>query len=301
MKLFVIVSSFSVILISAAFADFTPSCDRYFNLEYDESNEVKSGKILLNVTSKLTNPGFTLEAIFGTDRLPIREGDSPVLELQEEPDKIEQNDILTYVIKYNLQYPVPKLEKIVIREIFRNQLRVCDDSRNYTHRIHMSAFHHIDSIGRRMGWTKPVYKLISRNDWGAQNFTKSHEPLEKPVKFISLMYTNTANCTTENECKEAMKSIQSNSRRNGFDDVPYNYLIGDDLNIYEGMGIEWQGNHTQGRNHESLGVAWIGERGNSSKPNRILVLQSFLSDIMDRNWLSMEYKLYPKEVLEQTI
>ena len=49
-----------------------------------------------------------------------------------------------------------------------------------------------------------------------------------------------------------------NVESQGFDDIVYNFLIGCDGIVYEGRGWGVQGDHTNGYNHNSIGVAFVG-------------------------------------------
>ena len=56
-------------------------------------------------------------------------------------------------------------------------------------------------------------------------------------------------------CKSTVKSIQT--QNSNLDDIPYNYLIGGDGRIYEGRGIEYQGQHTDNLDateYNSIGI-----------------------------------------------
>jgi N-acetylmuramoyl-L-alanine amidase len=44
----------------------------------------------------------------------------------------------------------------------------------------------------------------------------------------------------------------------GYNDIAFNFLIGDDGNVYEGRGWEVTGQHTPSFNEKSLGFAFIG-------------------------------------------
>ena len=65
----------------------------------------------------------------------------------------------------------------------------------------------------------------------------------------------------QTSCISTVKSIQTQD--SSLDDIPYNYLIGGDGRIYEGRGIEYQGQHTNNLDateYNSIGIciAFIG-------------------------------------------
>lgn len=41
-------------------------------------------------------------------------------------------------------------------------------------------------------------------------------------------------------------------------DIAFNFLIGGDGNVYEGVGWNFMGSHTKGHNNRSLGIAFVG-------------------------------------------
>ena len=52
----------------------------------------------------------------------------------------------------------------------------------------------------------------------------------------------------------------------GWWDIGYNFLVGEDGNVYEGRGWNNEGAHVRGHNHNSLGIAIIGSFQNR-RPN----------------------------------
>jgi len=52
----------------------------------------------------------------------------------------------------------------------------------------------------------------------------------------------------------------------GWWDIGYNFLVGEDGNVYEGRGWNNMGAHVRGHNRNSIGIAIIGNFG-SRKPN----------------------------------
>lgn len=55
-----------------------------------------------------------------------------------------------------------------------------------------------------------------------------------------------------------------------FGDIGYNFLIGGDGNVYEGLGWNRQGEHTKGYNKRSICIAFIGTFTKVQSPLRQL-------------------------------
>ncbi|CAF0979494.1 unnamed protein product [Rotaria sordida] len=78
--------------------------------------------------------------------------------------------------------------------------------------------------------------IISRAEWGARPATVNVK-LATPVPIVVIHHTTAANCTTKVECMARMKRIQNyhmDSQKWG--DIGYNFLVGEDGNVYEGRG-----------------------------------------------------------------
>lgn len=78
-----------------------------------------------------------------------------------------------------------------------------------------------------------------------------------------------------------------------WDDIGYNFLIGDDGYVYEGRGWNHQGAHTKGFNSRSLGVSFIGHFVNHLPSDRAFVaLQLLLEEGVSLNKISGNYVIY---------
>ena len=106
-------------------------------------------------------------------------------------------------------------------------------------------------------------KIYDRSDWGAEAPKTALKELSLPIKRIILAHTADENypCFDFEECKSRVKKIQEYN--SDLDDIPYNFLIGGDGSIFEGRGINFQGQHTSnlyGSSFDDIGicVAFIG-------------------------------------------
>ncbi|XP_034405105.1 peptidoglycan recognition protein 5 [Cyclopterus lumpus] len=112
----------------------------------------------------------------------------------------------------------------------------------------------------------PVYgdmaqtvNIVSRQQWEAAA-PKSKETLTGSAKRAVIHHTALPRCKDEKECKSRIASIQRNHMtERGFDDIGYNFLVGEDGSVYEGRGWGVVGAHAKGNNDDSVGIAFMGD------------------------------------------
>ncbi|VTJ53165.1 Hypothetical predicted protein [Marmota monax] len=102
--------------------------------------------------------------------------------------------------------------------------------------------------------------IVSRQEWGARPLT-CRAPLSPPVAFLIAEQLTGMQCQEQTICSEMLRGLQFHSvHTRGRCDVAFNFLVGDDGRVYEGVGWNVQGSHTQGYNNVSLGVAFFGNK-----------------------------------------
>ncbi|XP_058443623.1 peptidoglycan-recognition protein 2 [Malaya genurostris] len=103
--------------------------------------------------------------------------------------------------------------------------------------------------------------IIKRAQWGASKSTNVTYQI-KPVHFVVIHHTATADCSDMITCKTIVRSIQDTHQKgNKWSDIGYNFLIANGGNVYEGIGWHRVGAHTLGFNSKSIGIAFIGNYG----------------------------------------
>ena len=101
-------------------------------------------------------------------------------------------------------------------------------------------------------------RIISREEWGARPPT-SQTPLPVPKSMTFAHHSAGAHCYTQAECSQQVRNIQSwHMDGNGWSDIGYNFLVGEDGNAYEGRGWDVQGAHATNYNSQSHGTCMIG-------------------------------------------
>ena len=97
----------------------------------------------------------------------------------------------------------------------------------------------------------------------------------------------------QTHCISIVKSIQT--EESGLDDIPYNYLIGGDGRIYEGRGIEYEGQHTSNLDateYNSIGICitFIGNYETTAPDsNQISLLTGLIDFYKDKGSIADDY------------
>ncbi|KAF5308817.1 hypothetical protein FQR65_LT06050 [Abscondita terminalis] len=108
--------------------------------------------------------------------------------------------------------------------------------------------------------------IISRSGWNARVTNLSNLSVN-PVGHVIVHHSAGPSCSTEGTCKQRVKSIQNyHITQNRWTDIGYNFLIGEDGNVYEGRGWGKSGAHAPNYNDKSIGICIIGDYSNSA-PN----------------------------------
>uniref|UniRef100_A0A674JDA9 Peptidoglycan recognition protein 1 n=1 Tax=Terrapene triunguis TaxID=2587831 RepID=A0A674JDA9_9SAUR len=100
--------------------------------------------------------------------------------------------------------------------------------------------------------------IVSRSQWRART-PRSRVPLKTPVPFVIIHHTAGNRCYTQASCSQQVRGIQNyHMGSNGWSDIGYNFLIGEDGRVYEGRGWSTVGAHARNWNSRSLGFSFLG-------------------------------------------
>uniref|UniRef100_A0A452HC73 Peptidoglycan-recognition protein n=1 Tax=Gopherus agassizii TaxID=38772 RepID=A0A452HC73_9SAUR len=78
--------------------------------------------------------------------------------------------------------------------------------------------------------------IITRSQWGARA-PRNRVPLSTPVPYVIIYHTAGSSCISQASCSQLVRSIQNyHMDSNGWADIGYNFLIGEDSRVYEGRG-----------------------------------------------------------------
>ncbi|XP_004929948.1 peptidoglycan-recognition protein 2 isoform X1 [Bombyx mori] len=137
---------------------------------------------------------------------------------------------------------------------------------------------------------------ITREMWLAQIVNDTESVREyNPIRLVIVQHTVSPECDTFQTCASQMRILQSNVLNNLEDDIPYNFLIGNDGRVYEGRGWGLVGAHTYHYNRCSLGIGFLGDYREELDPHtRVTDLQIartkiLLEDGVKRGFLHPKY------------
>lgn len=136
-------------------------------------------------------------------------------------------------------------------------------------------------------------QIISRDEWLARP-PRNKTMLVLPVPFVVLGNTATEECSEKAMCLLRANTIQSlHMDIRKWDDIGYNFLIGNDGYVYEGRGWNHQGAHTKGFNKVSLGISFLGHFVNHLPTEKALVaLKLLLEEGVKLKILAEDYVIY---------
>ncbi|KAM4627099.1 peptidoglycan recognition protein 5 isoform 1-T1 [Polymixia lowei] len=101
-------------------------------------------------------------------------------------------------------------------------------------------------------------KMVSRLQWGAES-PRCRESVKGSAQRVIIHHTALEYCQELTHCLQQLIHIQKmHMKERDFDDIGYNFLVGGDGTVFEGRGWGVIGAHTKGNNHDSLGIAFMG-------------------------------------------
>jgi hypothetical protein len=140
----------------------------------------------------------------------------------------------------------------------------------------------------------------SRDDWSAEP-PKATIELALPIYRIIIAHTAGEICNNEDDCKRVVKELQQSSTH--LDDIPFNFLIGDDSRIYEGRGFKHQGQHTSNKDateYNSIGIciAFIGDYASDElSESQVAVFNDFVQYFVENGVVSENYTIFSQDQL----
>ncbi|KAK2575090.1 hypothetical protein KPH14_008820 [Odynerus spinipes] len=145
--------------------------------------------------------------------------------------------------------------------------------------------------------------IISRQGWGARSPKTAIPALkENPPKYVIIHHSATAGCTTQAICQARVRSFQNYHMDNkGWQDIGYNFLVGEDGNVYEGRGWGKHGAHSVQYNSKSIGICIIGNFVSSvPNPAAVRATQNLIAYGVANGKIQSDYKLLGHRQTAQT-
>ncbi|XP_073904175.1 peptidoglycan recognition protein 3-like isoform X2 [Castor canadensis] len=142
--------------------------------------------------------------------------------------------------------------------------------------------------------------IVSRKEWEARPLS-CRALLSPPVAYLITEQLMGMECQEQSTCSQTLRVLQSHSVYNkGWCDVAFNFLVGNDGRVYEGVGWHVQGLHTQGYNNVSLGIAFFGNKiGSSPSPAALSAAEGLIFYAIQKGHLSPRY-IQPLLLKEET-
>ena len=137
---------------------------------------------------------------------------------------------------------------------------------------------------------------VKRTEWGANDSISKAESLNDrniPVKYLFIHHTAADRCFKKQDCIKRVKEVETYHLSKGFDDIGYNYLVGEDGNIYEGRGWRKVGAHTYGYNKISIAICVLGNFVDKSpKTTAINATKCLIKDALFDGILSEDFEMF---------
>jgi len=136
-------------------------------------------------------------------------------------------------------------------------------------------------------------QLVSRSQWGARPPT-SVTNINGAVNMTFVHHAAGPPCFDLAECSARVKAIQNyHMDSNGWNDVGYSYLIGEDGRVYEGRGWSVVGSHTLNYNSVAYGFCILGDfmlRG----PNQVALdaVQDIIDCGVELGYIVADYEMF---------
>lgn len=144
-----------------------------------------------------------------------------------------------------------------------------------------------------LGFSCDNVTMVKRKEWGARP-PKKIVHMNTPVTVLFIHHTDMQSCHTLEECNTEMRIIQNfHMDVRGWNDIAYNYLIGEDGRVYEGRGWNEVGSHTLGWNDVSIAFSVMGNY-TAHIPNTAAIAAIFglMDCAMTLNKLTSDFKMF---------
>ncbi|XP_029923759.1 peptidoglycan recognition protein 5 [Myripristis murdjan] len=143
--------------------------------------------------------------------------------------------------------------------------------------------------------------VVSRQQWGAVA-PHYRDTMKDPAKRVVIHHTAITSQKGSKECMAQLVSIQrTHITERKFDDIGYNFLVAQDGTVYEGRGWGVVGAHAKSNNHDSVGIALMGNYNNETPSSEALSsVKKLLQSGVSQKHLKPEFVLLGHKDLGKT-
>ena len=119
---------------------------------------------------------------------------------------------------------------------------------------------------QRLFYSTACPTIVTRAQCNLRAPSGTADTLSRPVPTAVIHHGESeTSCTTQAECCTIVRAYQNyHMDDNGWIDIGFNFLVGEDGSVYEGRGWASVGAHAAGCNTKSIGICYIGDF--TSKP-----------------------------------
>lgn len=143
--------------------------------------------------------------------------------------------------------------------------------------------------------------IVPRSVWGARDSHCSRMTL--PAKYAIILHTAGRTCSQPDECRLLVRDLQSffMNRLNACD-IGYNFLVGQDGGVYEGVGWNNQGSKTDSYNDISLSITFMGTfTGSPPNAAALEAAQDLIRCAVVKGYLTPNYLLMGHSDVSNTL
>ncbi|XP_063239605.1 uncharacterized protein LOC134540663 [Bacillus rossius redtenbacheri] len=89
-------------------------------------------------------------------------------------------------------------------------------------------------------------------------------PMLHPIRYVVVSHTAMKRCSSLEACGKQLRSMQHYHLKKGYDDLTYNFVVGNDGSVYAGRGWWRASSHLKQRGNVTLGVSFFGDYSDQS-------------------------------------
>ncbi|KAG7211022.1 hypothetical protein KM043_016383 [Ampulex compressa] len=147
-------------------------------------------------------------------------------------------------------------------------------------------------------------RIVSRKEWGARRPEPLTQLKVSPAPYVVIHHGGIkVYCKDQASCSAIARSYQDlHMDVNHWYDIGYNFLVGEDGNVYEGRGWDYVGAHAPNYNSQSIGICFMGDFSDFLPNDAALeALNSLIACGVSLGKINTEYKLLGHRQARKTL